>query len=160
MSTVETKTTTPVTAVALARDVLRLLADKKIEAEEGVYVQAMQDWHIKHLEWSLKELLRLKDFRPCSVCAMGALLVAYVDKRNECSLRATASHCRRSISLKLAGVFSAEQLLLIECAFEGFDLVAWAKEATREFYGKYPDPSERLKAIMRNIIKHKGVFAP
>ena len=67
-----------------------------------------------------------------------------------------ASNC--NIVDELAPIFGIDNINDIESAFEG----NWSDEATatESYIRKYKKPTERLRAIMLNVVKNKGVFKP
>src|ERR1051325_4945463 len=80
--------------VALARDVIAQLDAKSIVPEIGIYCAPDRSEHGK-----------------CNVCALGALMVACCGPKATCSVH-TVIAC-------LEPVFTEEQIILIEAAFEG-----------------------------------------
>jgi hypothetical protein len=116
----------------------------------------------------------------CDVCALGSLFVSAIDKFNHTKLSPTCymdfTEHEDSKENPLLKWFSAKQLLLIESTFEGGH-GGWAQNvvdvlsANKIFYwddvvipaiyaycNKYSDSTNRLKAIMNNIIRNKGTF--
>lgn len=85
-------------------------------------------------------------------------------------------HSRSDVADQLSSMFSEEQLDLIEAAFECNDSNARSSnkksyipdyqltdfgvkcQQAVKFGEQYPEPKERLRAIMKNIIKNDGVF--
>ena len=65
---------------------------------------------------------------------------------------------------RMVSYFSESEMKTIECAFEGWSkgLCGWREvtDSTTAFNAGIDDPNERLRRIMRNIIKHKGTFVP
>lgn len=145
--------------VALAKDVLAQLAAKKIFPEVGTYLH-----------------MRAND--ECHVCALGSLVVACcgIEGRRQLNCDAVVA-CLRP-------VFDADQLVLIEAAFENDaepptleiysgeddDLLASAADSigpiryAEDEEGDYdvaPGEAERrMRWIMQNIIDHNGTFVP
>jgi len=111
----------------------------------------------------------------CSACALGSMFVVKVLITN--AVDAESRWDREEIVEELVDIFSQAQLDLIESAYEGvyvgtFDaayqkrwqdkhpaLLAKLKRAVA-FSDRYASASRRMRAIMRNIIKNNGVFAP
>lgn len=80
----------------------------------------------------------------------------------------------------LGKIFSLAEMARIETAFEGTRENGWRmyapieqnyyhgdhpptmsaeqRDAANDFHDKYPEPSERLRAIMQNIVKNGGTF--
>jgi hypothetical protein len=156
------------TAVDIAKDVIRLVKAKKVVVSRGSYFQPLGSLDTaRGFQRSLKNVLTGKGQNSCQVCAMGAMLCAFVAKKNELKVGDIKSD--QTIIDKLSPYFSQAQLRLIETAFEGrfiensYDALRSGqqhyKAATQMFYA-YPDPAKRLIAIMKNIIENGGKFNP
>jgi hypothetical protein len=98
----------------------------------------------------------------CQVCALGSLLLAKAVRYNAVSVQDIAD-----IRIdRLTDHFSVEQINQIEAAFEGHSYSSangtyLDDEVCNESWkAKYPDPSKRFRAIMKNIIRNKGTFVP
>jgi hypothetical protein len=153
--------------VAIAKDVLKQIAAQKLKPVVGSYLEA-DNFRKEYLpvDGSLQETFQ--KLPQCQVCAKGALLVCTILAQN----KATNAEFKNimewdgdELTKIMDGTFSAEQLRLIECEFEGNDV---------EFYGKTPrerifpvmelkgllPASERMTIIMENIIQNKGTFIP
>jgi len=96
----------------------------------------------------------------CRVCALGAMLLSYIRKYNHLTVDNITNFAgdvdvsRMLIVDFLEPIFGGAQLNLIEDAFEG-----WPDHPkTAVFCAEHPDPTERLRAIMDNIIQNEGVF--
>jgi hypothetical protein len=110
--------------------------------------------------------------KQCTVCALGAVTLASLVKREDevkaAALLQLAEDCDRDIvdDELMCSVFSEEQMDLIESAYEQCamgDKSYSTDEDTRDavIFGKdHSTPSNRLIAIMQNIIDHKGEFKP
>lgn len=106
--------------------------------------------------------------KSCAMCARGALLISRVDVGNKLGWsdigngHAIACHTVRG----LKDSFTISELKLIEAAFERND--RYAPQTTRrdlkinarEFGNGHADSSDRLLAIMQNIVDHDGEFKP
>lgn len=139
-------------------------------------------WHAK--EDGIKTIDAKKDYTDkltkCYVCALGSLFVSAIDKYNHTKLSTENAHflteAKESKINPLLKWFTAKQLFLIESTFEG-GLGGWSdsagdvfsnkelnrwyevgENAVERYYDKYPDPTKRLVAIMKNIIRNKGTF--
>lgn len=147
-------------AVEIARDVIRLMKAKKLVARTMTYLTL--DSPIPTGTKELQTLIEQDDFK-CYVCAIGGLFVSLVAKENACPIRwgpelgrqfgrvPTIPQFRQDgMRRRLRKYFSREQLGLIEAAFE----------RSIRFGYKYDDPSDRMIAIMRNIIRNQGEFKP
>lgn len=97
--------------------------------------------------------------RKCNVCAIGGMFLSYIHlfdqvvfsdvgylESSEISALPVIHTTRTTISDKLQDIFSSLQLGEIEEAFE------------RRWVNVYPEPKDRVKAIMNNIIKNNGMF--
>lgn len=94
----------------------------------------------------------------CNVCAVGAMFLADIARRNKYSVTPYSEssvtkgdywNCGRSKVLhRLRDFFSDAQLDLIETHYE------------YEWFQEIPDDELRMNAIMENIIKNKGTFKP
>ncbi len=169
--------------LAIARDVIRHVEGKRLLASRGLYIS----FHDYDLPWSdsfdnLAASLFLEDTSlECAVCAIGAACMVAVGLYDEAE---TLEHdwnqnilddaSPADISLDSDGMhevlekwFTASQLGLIECAFEG----------STEYGTRHATESERLKAsnfrhldqhsseetlidIFQNILDNDGIFKP
>lgn len=164
--------------VALAKEVLSLFKAGKLRESYGSYVEPKTEYLLDHRavfadhESTLPNGRQLDETKFCAVCAAGALAVAYRGVPNYVMLSKDVTEC-------LKPVFSLTQLGLIETAYEGTysgplgkkvkpgkKLAAAAskyvtKAAREDGKDSGSKPRlERLKAIMRNIIRNKGQFVP
>ena len=162
--------------VAIAKDVLLLLQSKNISPEQGTYFSFdVED--IENTNDNNAQLLLLQDGAKCECCAMGMIFLSRVRLGNKCTVKEIDNHndswSNRPDELiikKNKGIFSESQLRLIEMAFEGNDAAEYfekkvsveeleiMEEKAEEFIGKYSNTSERIEAIMKNIIENKGTF--
>lgn len=171
----------PITAVDLAKDVIRLLRAKKIKVPADGYasVYLTLNRHIPlgtFVGKSLQKVICLKQWKPCNVCALGALFMAHVDKNNQVQLDGTVSQFnqhRDNVAGPLSAYFSNLQLHLIETVYE--QRVAWS-DRLRELDGvsgiglmrnsaitfgeKTSGRRNRIISIMQNIIANNGKFCP
>jgi hypothetical protein len=168
----------------IARDVLKQLDAKRLVAEHRVYLAVKEDveaglfadprWrgsctegHIVASEKAAQNIV-LSSVKQCKVCALGSLLMAKVNFKNGVTLAGFAEQHgeRGGIIEQLSGYFSAEQLTLIECVFEGkdysfrmpADLEDKCVEHRRMTGLGYEDAEVVLRDIMHNIIRHNGEF--
>lgn len=168
--------------VAIAKDVLKQLSDKFYKAKTGDYLLFRNTPEIDKIPAKLDNLLSLlkRSKARCEVCGIGSIFVSMVNlgnkiTTNECDLdKEISEYYGVDDSLmreKLDKIFSAEQRSLIEAAFERSTSLtendyekneeAWEKiREAMEFGAQFKTPSNRLKAIMKNIIKNKGTFIP
>lgn len=149
-------------AVEIARDVILQLKKDKIRPFRGMYIGGMKSMRYSDND-DFKEVFNSGKMRYCTVCALGALIISYVSINDELTVK-EVSECRdkSKIGEVLKGIFSSEQVSLIEKVFEH-----WTDEdpydrfepsMIRIFYEKYSNVEKRLVAIMRNIIRNKGEF--
>lgn len=152
--------------IAVAKDVIEQVEEKKFVPESGTYVMFVNAYNegINHTTDIQKQL---KTAVQCRVCALGASVVSLC--RLNGNLKANHTQDISSCAMRhfLETVFSIETVCLIENAFEtstGFytsSAVSYTdKEKARSFGYKYNTLQKRLIAIMKNIIKNKGEFKP
>lgn len=156
------------TAVDLAKDVLRLLDAKSIKAQSGYYCTLPDSWTYKS-GTSVQEHLRSNPKDPCGVCALGSLFMSFVDRHNQVSMPDNWVGLNYDATMieKLSPYFSMKQLVMIETAFEGTLISArgvavegdWIYQC-KKFLDAYYDKDRRLRAIMQNIIDNGGEFKP
>jgi hypothetical protein len=157
------------TAVDIAKDVISLVKAKKVVVSTGLYFEPLGALaSMRGSQRSLKNVLTGKGQNSCQVCAMGAMLCAFVAKKNE--LKVGDIQSDQTIIDKLSPYFSQAQLRLIETAFEGYATSnpgydsygtgTQHHQAALQFWGEYSDPTKRLIAIMKNIIENGGKFNP
>lgn len=171
-----------ITAVDLAKDVIRLIKARKIKTpppmRSSIYLRLHES--VGNLVGqSFRKAMWGKAWKPCDVCALGALFVAHVDKRNEVQLFGDTDQFnqnRSQLASRLRDYFSTLQLHLIEAAYErrltwnetdserreikatpGIDVMV---RSAIDFGDKIDDRRKRLIAIMQNIIANNGKFCP
>lgn len=170
--------------VIVAKDALAQMKAEKYIATNGTYVGSELISRIgieggeRHpydgggscyinLEEPLQPLL-LKDKGECRVCAKGALFLSAVRKFNSAKVGDVADDDDFKIAVK---IFGLKQYDLIEAAFEGWDSTKerWdgteytgntSVPAATAFGDQYDGNTERLVAILKNIIKNDGTFKP
>jgi hypothetical protein len=163
-----------------AADVIARIRLQKIVPTAGHYIGFKDNSEFRtHAlvgdeDQQVKELLATKK---CDVCALGAMFVSAVDRRNSLKMEELENYMGNraecisdyDITSYLEQWFDFYQLALIECSFEGDDVQAalesrdgMAAEAFRDRVRDKvgDDDSELMLAIMRNIIKNKGEFIP
>jgi hypothetical protein len=157
-------------AIKVAKDVLLLLAAKKIKAESGTYFafgdgqEVVNKFDEKRAD--LQDYLKSKKAKPCFVCGVGACFVARVYRKDNVPFD-SFGYDSDFMEDTLAGVFGSKQLDLIETAFEqdaGFgddwDISDEEADAAANFGARYKSDNGRLKAICNNIIANNGYFVP
>lgn len=108
-------------------------------------------------------------FKNCDYCARGAMLISRVSRFNKLSFE-NLGFCYDGLYAKredttegLHGAFTRKQLDQIEAAYErcGYtDDNGRFTEKYRKFGEKFENATERLLAIMQNIVDHEGEFKP
>lgn len=137
--------------VVIAKDVLKQLRVGRFIAIRGTYVDVTKA--------KRREIMRKvgKQFQPivqkikkCQVCAIGSVLMSYVDKYNECRIPTygISDFGREFAARVVEGSFSYDELKAMEDDFE--------------YTTVYSSPSHRssanaaLTTIMKKIVKSKG----
>ncbi len=147
-------------AVLIAGDVIKMLRMKALDPTPGSYFYtnelSFEDFEQKYgsIENGAREIIfsLLENRENCGCCALGALMISCTLFNNGDTYKEFLSQVggKACLKNKLDTIFSSQQLTLIEKAFEG-----WG----HAFYvNGYPNPSDRLEAIMQNIIENEGMF--
>ena len=149
--------------VAVAKDVLEMLAAKKIIPRRGVYMKICNSYELVEpieYKFGLHEIL---DQNVCQVCALGGLFAALVMNVNGVQYKNLFQS--DDVFLKLYEIFDKDQLKLIEIVYEGWecDLEDNDKETpeslkVRDFHKDYWKSEDRMVVIMKNIIENDGTF--
>jgi hypothetical protein len=146
--------------VMVARDVLAMLAARRIKATTCVYVQQanVPEERVVGLK-DMSELLKLPKLPPCNVCAIGAAMFATTLRLDNVPIShdsggyyaaytsdgKSSTRLGLSMSSRVRDVFPNELLRYMEHAFEynghGY---------------KHRTSSERLTAIYTNLVENKG----
>jgi hypothetical protein len=153
--------------VAIAQDTIEQLGT--LEVTRGTYL-TRYTWSekIPYEDQAQQHIDKIS--KDCYVCALGACFLSYIrlfndvkvsdlvrgDRQEDLYLYSTSSF----IKSRLSQYFTHDQLLLIEAAFEGWRVADYCSEQVCDFYDKHPDPKERLRAIMQNVIDNNGEFIP
>lgn len=166
--------------IEIAKDVIAKLKNLDIYARRGDYVFGLIDYTNCELPTGQIQAY-LKDRQICEACALGSLFVSLVLKENEITFNELRDSnaiiggqvLGKKIRSYLEKYFSLKQLVMIECAFEGwgkdscelptcikFVLEQGELEKCYSFYLNYDSPNSILLAIMQNIIDNKGIFIP
>ncbi len=175
--------------VKVAKDVLESLSTLRVGTGEfAVLHSAELTSTILKKKDSKKIAKELK--KHCDVCALGACLLSTVALTNDFNFSKSIIDSDEEymavggpeLVKRLLKVFSKEQILLIENAFEtgdGWLSNGWGNESfigyktsdevdkikdkvdsAIDFGNMYVNPKGRLEAIMQNIVKNKGTFIP
>jgi hypothetical protein len=160
--------------IAIAKDVIKHLDSKKLNAKSGAYCIFKSEAGQPPLSESdggsdLRGLLSTK-VHHCDVCAKGAMFIAHVMRFNEVKLPsadwayfdpARAFNGESFVTSPLQ-YFDEDQLDLIEAAFEGDDVQGSLSEEETDdaesFSLSHENDDERLRAIMQNIVDNGGTF--
>lgn len=148
--------------VAIAKDALSWVREGALVPTSGTYVSTVegrkplwQEFHLYDSDAPKFENVQARDVNigPCRVCAKGALLCAKAVRFNHVTARQLAEYSNKY----LKPYFSDRQLDEIEGCFEATD-EGWDPPEHAEWAYKFPDYDDRLRAILRNIIRNKGDF--
>lgn len=146
----------------IARDALSQLKAKKFRAKNAVWAKVRDsNWETPNYYEPLQPFL-LKQGTTCECCGAGAIFLSYVRLANNAEYRD-----REGLSsIQRKTDWPIKNLRLIELAFEegnGHCTAINEKERKAVHFGEdYDDaPTERLNAILKNIVKSKeGLFTP
>lgn len=160
--------------VAIAKDVIDQITAEKYVASCGIYMSIDTNKEYKEDE-SLQKVLDKEE--SCQVCAMGAIFASKVRLGNEFSVDqlngwvGDISASDRDILKATDDIFSLEQMRLMEFCFENDDIDSYfwrtmerddfntLEAKCNDFYYSYDGDSDRMLAIMQNVIDNNGVFA-
>lgn len=169
--------------VAIARDVLKQLDNKRIKATSGIYFKGTARLPEISLETEVQNIIEKTP--QCNACALGSMFVCAVNAANRLKVKdlyarslspMLVSFSYADIDKYLSRFFSNRQLSMIESAFEcsymrDFEDVFydndWAADKERELaqrciaFGRTErSDRKRMVKIMKNIIKNNGEFVP
>lgn len=165
-------------AVAVAEDVLVSLKVMNIYRTGYLTANSVGDV-INSNKGSKQQAQALK--KHCTVCALGACFLSAVSISNRFNFKdelyLSGNGGGGSLQLegskitgRLQSVFTAHQMALIENAFElgkgplisqqEQDIDAELVYASKTFGRRYKNSKDRLRAIMKNIVKNGGEFKP
>jgi hypothetical protein len=170
--------------VAVAKDVLKQLALGFYKASKGYYLVFKKVGKKKECSGKLDTLFsELKsEGASCAVCGIGSVFASMVNLGDNLTTKEAGLGFEigsgygiddEIMRQKIKKVFSEQQRIMIECAFEkgniGYknekddywieDMPEYVDTAIK-FGKKYKSDINRLKAIMNNIISNKGEFIP
>lgn len=161
--------------VSIAKDVLKQLKAKKFIASPGVWVDDKKLGYLDEYVYTRTEKAEgpidactfANGITKCKVCALGSIFVsaARMYKIMLSGSLETEEVFDNLATSPLKRYFSVKQLELIEYAFEGGDGVYIPGNFNDEldglaFFLAHRTPTDRLEAIMRNIVKNNGTFIP
>lgn len=153
--------------VIIAKDILLQLASKRLQASTGIWLDAKLDVAADRQKEEAQDIIL--DAKSCNACALGSIFLSTLEHANKFKFN---SFNYKNISQKaeihyqqfreyLLGFFEHDQLIAIELAFErgaGWYSVADAKSIKYRDFAAGFGASERLEAIMKNIVEHNGEF--
>ena len=150
-------------AVMVAKDALKMLNAGKTKASPGDWVRLDDSPEI----YQEVQICDVSDqFKYCSVCALGSLMLSEIRHTNKLKMSDVGYEIDyHTYGRRLNKLFSKSQQKLMELAFEGGmgmfhvdDVKSSELDKIDTFYGEHSDQEERLRAILKNIIKNKGKF--
>lgn len=152
--------------VVIAKDALLQLNSEAYKAQKGIYIddnlldKLKKKYHEKYINESAQPYL--DNLKKCKVCAKGSIFLSTVRKFNDVNLR----NFRLDSEYKADDIFGEENMCKIEEAFELWtnndELGIPKNTKLNKFIEKYKDSTsdERLRAILKHLIKNKGIFRP
>jgi len=167
--------------ILVAKDVLKQIQMRSLKVKQGTYFgiwAPKKRFEIEKPKEKLDQfLLQIKNENAkCEVCGIGSCFISLVRLGNnaktstffgEGAINGFYEANDGDMRPLLRKVFPSSQITLIESAFEMttilYDNAKHSYEhriKARDFGQKYKSDENRLKAIMRNIIKNKGTFKP
>lgn len=169
--------------VAIARDCIERIKLSQFNADTGAIVGGV---NLKYYQeaCNVKDVLNSDDKFNCRVCAKGGLFMSYLGRVNNFDFTRGIEACEQDNNtpnmLKLMEIFSDKQLIYIETAFEGYQVIGTLKnfdsyslpndkynkaKAFNETFDMRDENGDfiynenaKLIAICENIIKNKGTF--
>lgn len=155
-------------AVMTAKDALKMLSAGKTTATTGVWVGIYGSYPVDDKSLREKQICDISDgFKECRVCALGSLMLSEIRHTNKLTVGEVGDEIHyQDYGARLNKIFSKSQQKLMELAFEGgygyFDAHDCVSEKVQEkiedFYQKYPNETDRLRAILKNVVKNGGKF--
>lgn len=162
----------------ILKDVLSQIRSEQYKVTQGEYVKlplALRRLVYNNPKRLTGQTCLLDKKTQCKVCAKGAIFLSIVRKENKVSVGELTSS--RAMTSKYNILFGEENMNKVEAAFEKWYYLTpygdyksrptnifgdprLKDEAITRFSAKYPDKTERLKAIIKNMIKNEGVFKP
>lgn len=146
--------------VLIMKDVLLQIEAGKYLPSQGLYFIPLDGPSPTNVDQT-----KVKELGTCFTCALGASILSALRLFNGITLYSQKPGDNYYDTLSgIQKWFSREQADLIETYFECFtnrtvndyprtmNMIAFIK--------KYPTPTERLRAIAKNIIRNKGTFIP
>jgi hypothetical protein len=150
--------------LAIVRDALAQLRKGLYKTGDHGYVNFPFNTATKHEEDG-KTILRALS-KPCGVCALGSMLLSSVRKENTYSVGDVVNDTCGGSRRNLRKLWPDQNLDLVERFYEGWPNDAWGKQIAAfeikfpEETGAYMKRDARLTAILKNMLKHGGLFKP
>lgn len=152
--------------VAIAQDVIARISAGKIQAIQGSLFQSKSG--LNNDKTSLQQSFNQN---LCEVCAKGGLICSWVGNFNKYNdIYDFSEDVEQGYPAELIEIFGKKLLDAIEVCFEG-KTYPWHNEEFDEYikdnidfrniptlFNKYKNNSNRLKAIMQNIIDNQGIL--
>ena len=150
------------------KDVLHLLEQQQLRPKKDQFIMSVvlgDDYLSPTISVINKEVINESTY--CEACAKGCLFLSFVGIANDYNGRVAGNSIDTPAHIKLNEIFSAEQLALIEAAFEGTFYLDHPEayeytSSINTFYHasfKQESPAEqRLIIICKNIIDNDGEF--
>lgn len=164
--------------VLIAKDVINLIKSKKITPTSGEWVFPYYTDYYKVKNKSFQKTFLAGNVQECECCALGSMMVSCTLFKNKVKVKEldnglldypTIQNDRSEDIMGFRGIFSHDQCMLIEIAFEqgdGYFITLESDDPNDinsraiKFGKKYRSNKSRLLAIMKNIVKNKGTFKP
>jgi hypothetical protein len=139
--------------VIIAKDALKWIRAGALLPQQMMYVSPIDTpvFTDEQRQQQLRDVVIGK----CEVCVKGAIFLSKAF--NFDNVLATAYLDPDAIDKALEEHFSIEQYKSMERTFEAWNNVT---PAEIKFIEKYPQPKQRMMAILKNVIKNKGTFMP
>lgn len=162
--------------VIIAKDVIAQIEAERYFAKGGSYIRISEE---DDYRGSVKE--NFQNIKHCKVCALGGCFLSIVRFKNNVDfdeltdIGAMQFAHNNKFKQILTSIFSIQQLILIENAFENgwfgespifgsydekYSVSRQDKHEAWEFGQQFSNQNDRLIAIMQNIIDNKGTFKP
>ncbi len=159
--------------VAIARDVLKHVASRRIIPTHGAWVDSTGSGALVSAK-NIKKDPELQELfasmKSCNACALGGMFMCAVEKADNLKV-SDLQDVKVDGNIYEAGVeqedvfdymkkfFSVDQLTMIESAFEKNEGACY-DEAGDDFAPDVEDAADRMRLVMENIIVNKGTFKP
>ena len=148
--------------VMISEDIVRMLERGIIQADKSLVICTSTESCIMDFDDEFKQLDIIQDSKlqnmSCTVCAKGAALVSKQRVGNSLHKERHVTS-NELIEELLDDVFTREELDALEAVFELSCYSwtqGWANEVNYSKYKEFTDPTERLIAIYKDVIKNKG----